>query len=83
MVSPPGSGKTTLVPLALLRDLADLIPAGQKLLLLEPRRMAARAAAWRMAAIIYAIVGVISTPSLSCPSGNSVPRNWRKESRHR
>ena len=57
VVSPPGSGKTTLVPLALLRDLADRIPPGQKLLLLEPRRMAARAAAWRMADLLGETVG--------------------------
>ena len=57
LVSPPGSGKTTLVPLAILRDLADRIPRGQKLLLLEPRRMAARAAAWRMADLLGERVG--------------------------
>ena len=57
VVSPPGSGKTTLLPLAILRDLADRIPAGQKLLLLEPRRMAARAAAWRMADLLGEDVG--------------------------
>ena len=45
LVAPPGSGKTTTVPLALLDE-----PwlAGRSILLLEPRRMAARAAAWRM-----------------------------------
>ena len=45
LCAPPGSGKTTLAPLALLDE-----PwlAGKKILLLEPRRMAARAAAWRM-----------------------------------
>jgi ATP-dependent helicase HrpB len=44
--APPGSGKTTLVPLALLDE-----PwlAGKKILLLEPRRLAARASARRMA----------------------------------
>ena len=40
--APPGAGKTTQVPLALL-DAAWL--AGRKILLLEPRRIAARAAA--------------------------------------
>ena len=45
LTAPPGSGKTTVVPLALLDE-----PwlAGRRILLLEPRRMAARAAAWRM-----------------------------------
>ncbi len=44
--APPGAGKTTIVPLELL-DQAWLGPS--KLLVLEPRRMAARAAAARMA----------------------------------
>jgi len=44
--APPGSGKTTRVPLALL-DQPWL--AGRKILLLEPRRLAARAAARFMA----------------------------------
>lgn len=44
--APPGAGKTTVVPLALL-DQPWL--KNQKLLLLEPRRLAARAAAERMA----------------------------------
>ena len=57
LVSPPGSGKTTLLPLALLRDLPGLLPAGQRILLLEPRRMAARAAAWRMADLLGEDVG--------------------------
>ena len=44
--APPGAGKTTRVPLALLDE-----PwlGGRKMLLLEPRRLAARAAARRMA----------------------------------
>ncbi|MBL8260454.1 MAG: ATP-dependent helicase HrpB [Candidatus Competibacteraceae bacterium] len=44
--APPGAGKTTRVPPALL-DAPWL--AGRKILLLEPRRLAARAAARRMA----------------------------------
>ncbi|TVP46936.1 MAG: ATP-dependent helicase HrpB, partial [Gemmatimonadales bacterium] len=49
VVAPPGAGKTTAVPLALL-DAPWL--AGRKLILLEPRRLAARAAAWRMASLL-------------------------------
>ena len=47
--APPGAGKTTLVPLSLLHE-----PwlAGQRILMLEPRRMAARAAAERMASLL-------------------------------
>ena len=44
--APPGAGKTTRVPLALL-DAPWL--DGQKILMLEPRRLAARAAAERLA----------------------------------
>ncbi|MCV0424452.1 MAG: ATP-dependent helicase HrpB [Roseibium sp.] len=46
LVAEPGAGKTTRVPLALLD--ADWIGDG-KILVLEPRRLAARAAARRMA----------------------------------
>jgi len=41
----PGAGKTTRVPRALL----DVVPAGQKILVLEPRRIAAKMAAIRVA----------------------------------
>jgi ATP-dependent helicase HrpB len=44
--APPGAGKTTLVPLALV-DAPGL--AGNRIVMLEPRRVAARAAAYRMA----------------------------------
>ncbi|MBI5549902.1 MAG: ATP-dependent helicase HrpB [Desulfobacterales bacterium] len=54
LVAPPGAGKTTTVPLALL-DAAWL--AGRKLLLLAPRRLAARAAARRMADLLGEAVG--------------------------
>ncbi|WP_322514870.1 ATP-dependent helicase HrpB [Rhodopseudomonas palustris] len=46
LVAPPGAGKTTRVPLALL-DAPWL--KGQKIIVLEPRRIAARASAERMA----------------------------------
>ncbi|MDQ7015074.1 MAG: ATP-dependent helicase HrpB [Gammaproteobacteria bacterium] len=52
--APPGAGNTTLVPLALL-DAPWL--AGQKILLLEPRRLAARAAARRMAMLLGESLG--------------------------
>ncbi|MGE5546959.1 MAG: ATP-dependent helicase HrpB [Solirubrobacterales bacterium] len=44
--APPGAGKTTRVPLALL---AEPWLAGRRIVMLEPRRLAARAAAARMA----------------------------------
>ena len=52
--APPGAGKTTLVPLALLNE-AWL--AGQSIILVQPRRVAARAAATRMAELLGESVG--------------------------
>lgn len=54
LVAPPGAGKTTRVPLALL-DAPWL--EGRKILVLEPRRIAARAAAERMARTLGERVG--------------------------
>jgi ATP-dependent helicase HrpB len=51
--APPGAGKTTRVPLALLESGFFL----QKILMLEPRRLAARAAAERMAQMLGEEVG--------------------------
>ena len=54
LVAPPGAGKTTRVPLALL----DAPWRGdKKIILLEPRRLAARAAAARLAATLGEAVG--------------------------
>jgi ATP-dependent helicase HrpB len=49
LVAPPGAGKTTRVPLVLLNE---AWAAGRKIILLEPRRIAARAAAQRMASTL-------------------------------
>src|ERR671910_3018348 len=54
LVAPPGAGKTTRVPLALL-DEPWLGTA--KIVMQEPRRLAARAAARRMAATLGEAVG--------------------------
>jgi ATP-dependent helicase HrpB len=54
LVAPPGAGKTTRVPLALM-DESWL--RGRKILVLEPRRIAARAAAERMAQTLSETVG--------------------------
>ena len=51
LVSPPGTGKTTLVPLAL----ADM--SNGRVVVAEPRRVAARAAARRMASLLGEDVG--------------------------
>jgi ATP-dependent helicase HrpB len=52
--APPGAGKTTMVPLALVDE-----PwlAGKKIVILEPRRLAAKAAARRMATLLREQVG--------------------------
>ena len=52
--APPGAGKTTRVPLALLHEPWT---AGKRIILLEPRRLAARAAARRMAEMLNEPVG--------------------------
>ena len=54
LTAPPGAGKTTLTPLALLG--CDW-RAGQRIVMLEPRRLAARAAAQRMASMIGETAG--------------------------
>ncbi|MDP1641821.1 MAG: ATP-dependent helicase HrpB [Phenylobacterium sp.] len=54
LVAPPGAGKTTVTPLALL-DASWLV--GGRIIMLEPRRLAARAAAERMAATLGEAVG--------------------------
>jgi ATP-dependent helicase HrpB len=54
LVAPPGAGKTTVTPLALLDE---PWARGGKLIVLEPRRLAARAAAERMAATLGERVG--------------------------
>src|SRR5438445_3284418 len=54
LIAPPGAGKTTRVPLALLN--APWL-GGRKVVMQEPRRLAARAAARRMAATLGEQVG--------------------------
>ncbi len=53
LVAPPGAGKTTLAPLHLLQ--AAWLHGG--IVMLEPRRLAARAAATRMSALLGEAVG--------------------------
>jgi len=53
LVAPPGAGKTTVTPLALLEQPWAI----GKIIVLEPRRLAARAAAARMASTLGEAVG--------------------------
>ena len=61
--APPGAGKTTMVPLALMRESAQKwanephAHQSRKILLVEPRRVAARSAAQRMAALLKEKLG--------------------------
>ena len=54
LVAEPGAGKTTRVPLALLDE---VWLSGKRIVMLEPRRLAARAAAKRMADTLGEAVG--------------------------
>src|SRR4249919_3607585 len=74
LVAPPGAGKTTRVPLWLIDT---LWAADKKILVLEPRRLAARAAAERMAATLKEKVG--ETVGLRARFGSKVSRQTRIE----
>jgi ATP-dependent helicase HrpB len=74
LVAPPGAGKTTRVPLV-LKDASWL--AGRKIFLLEPRRLAARNAAARMAATLHEDVG--ETVGLRARLDTRVSRRTRIE----
>ena len=74
LVAPPGAGKTTRVPLALLDE-----PwlKNRKIIVLEPRRIAARASAERMAKTIGERVG--ETVGYRVRFGSKVSRSTRIE----
>ncbi|MDE6786586.1 MAG: ATP-dependent helicase HrpB, partial [Muribaculaceae bacterium] len=52
VTAPPGAGKSTLLPLSLLESIPD-----GKILMLEPRRIAARQVAGRMASMLGEKIG--------------------------
>ncbi|MHB2206836.1 ATP-dependent helicase HrpB [Methylobacterium sp. CM6257] len=74
LVAPPGAGKTTRVPLDLLE--APWLE-GRKIILLEPRRLAARAAAARMAQTLGEPVG--GTVGLRVRLGSKISARTRIE----
>jgi ATP-dependent helicase HrpB len=74
LVAPPGAGKTTRVPLVLLDEPWT---KDKKILVLEPRRLAARAAAARMAATLGEQVG--DTVGLRVRFGSKISRRTRIE----
>lgn len=74
LVAPPGAGKTTRVPLALLDE--PWVGAG-RIIMLEPRRIAARASAERMAQTLGERVG--ETVGYRVRFGSRVSRATRIE----
>jgi ATP-dependent helicase HrpB len=74
LVAPPGAGKTTRVPLVLARE---LWAESRRILVLEPRRLAARAAAERMAKTLGERVG--ETVGLRVRFGSKISRKSRIE----
>jgi ATP-dependent helicase HrpB len=74
LVAPPGAGKTTRVPLVLLEE---SWAKNKKILVLEPRRLAARAAATRMAVTLGEQVG--DTVGLRVRFGSRVTKRTRIE----
>jgi len=74
LVAPPGAGKTTRVPLVLLDQ---PWAKDKKILVLEPRRLAARAAAARMASTLREQVG--DTVGLRVRFGSKVTKRTRIE----
>jgi ATP-dependent helicase HrpB len=74
LVAPPGAGKTTRVPLVLA---AEPWADGRKILVLEPRRIAARAAAERMARTLGESVG--ETVGYRVRFGSKISRRTRIE----
>jgi len=74
LVAPPGAGKTTRVPLVLLDE---PWAKDRKILVLEPRRLAARAAAARMASTLHEEVG--GTVGLRVRFGSKISKHTRIE----
>ena len=74
LVAPPGAGKTTRVPLVLLDE---PWAKDKKIMVLEPRRLAARAAAARMAATLGEQVG--DAVGLRVRFGSEVSKRTRIE----
>ena len=75
LVAPPGAGKTTRVPLVLARE--DWAQKARRILVLEPRRLAARAAAERMAQTLGERVG--DTVGLRVRFGSKISSRTRIE----
>ncbi|HLY91338.1 MAG TPA: ATP-dependent helicase HrpB, partial [Acetobacteraceae bacterium] len=74
LVAPPGAGKTTRVPLALLEEPWT---RAKKIIVLEPRRIAARASAERMAKTLGERVG--ETVGYRVRFGSKISRATRIE----
>jgi ATP-dependent RNA helicase HrpB len=78
LVAPPGAGKTTRVPLVLAEEpWARQSGQSTRILVLEPRRLAARAAAARMAHNLNEAIG--ETVGLRVRFGSKISRKTRIE----
>jgi ATP-dependent helicase HrpB len=77
LVAPPGAGKTTRVPLILAGEPWAQQRQSDRILVLEPRRLAARAAAERMAHTLGETLG--ETVGLRVRFGSKVSRKTRIE----
>ncbi len=72
--APPGAGKSTIVPLQLLKE---SWLAGKKIVMLEPRRLAARSVAARMAQLLNEKMG--ETVGFRIRFENAIGKNTRIE----
>jgi len=74
LVAPPGAGKTTRVPLVLAReDWAQTAEKKRRILVLEPRRLAARTVAQRIADLLDTGRKCPALPIRTVPCPTSVP----------
>ncbi len=69
--APPGAGKSTLLPLALLHE---SWLKGKKIIMLEPRRLAARTIAIRMASLLDEEVGATVDYCAVCRYANHLAK---------
>lgn len=72
--APPGAGKSTLLPLTLMKE---TWLKGKKIIMLEPRRLAARTIAMRMASLLHEEVG--QTVGYRIRFENKISKNTRIE----
>lgn len=78
--APPGAGKTTRVPLALIGALTEgqgVLEDQQKIWMIEPRRLATKAAAARLAASLGEDIGARIGYSVRGNRSDPIAPRWR------